>query len=50
MFLLYVSSVSYKIEVATITRWSYYRGSYMYKGFTVQLMIFQSIISILPTV
>ena len=41
-----VSSVSYKIEVATITRWSYYRGSYIYKGFTIQLMIFQSILSL----
>ena len=38
--------MSYKIEVATITRWSYYRGSYIYRGFTVQLIIFQSILSL----
>ena len=42
-----VTSVSYIIEVATITRWPYYRGIYIYRGFTVQLMIFQSILSIL---
>ena len=32
-----VSSVSYIIEVATITRWPYYRGIYIYRGFIVQL-------------
>ena len=41
-----VSSVSYIIEVATITRWPYYRGIYIYRGFTV-LVILQSILSIL---